>query len=84
MKTKTPSFAIGDRVAYSVQFLRSIGASHGDIAFLRGIVTSVRPIPGGSVFVSVDWGDGNEDYPHTIGAGSLAIVGANRRFANVD
>jgi hypothetical protein len=35
------SVAVGDKVAYSVQFLRNIGMSHSDMSHARGVVTEV-------------------------------------------
>ncbi len=35
---KTPKFEIGDKIAYSVQFLKSIGMSHSDMAHARGTI----------------------------------------------
>ena len=42
MKYPNPKLVIGDKVAYSVQFLRSIGMSHSDMAHGRGIVTEIK------------------------------------------
>jgi len=82
MKTKTPKFKQGDKVAYSVQFLRSIGMSHGDMAHARGVVQAVTDF--GSPdrkLVSINW---DCDMPPKVLDANLALVGANRRFANVD
>lgn len=73
-------FAVNDRVAYSVQFLRSIGASHTDLANLRGEVKHIKDFRNQQI-VTVKWNDGHET--RVIG-NNLAIVGPNRRFSNVD
>jgi hypothetical protein len=77
MARKTPEFKIGDRVAYSVQWLKSVGMSHSSYAHGRGIVTDVKPC-GGMTLVSIDWKAG-EGAPR-VNAANLAHVGANTRF----
>lgn len=74
-------FALGDKVAYSVQWLKSVGMSHSDLARARGTVTGIQPL-GQRQLVSVDWG--TDDIPGKVIADNLAKVGANRRFCNVD
>ena len=76
-----PRFAVGDKVAYSVQFLRSIGMSHGDMAHARGtILEIISPTPHWTL-ARIQW---NCDMPDKVNVYNLAKVGANRRFANVD
>ena len=79
------SVQIGDKVAYSVQFLKSIGASHSDMAHARGIVTAVKtfgnPVSG-LTLATIDWQ--GADMPEKVAVPNLAKVGANRRFANCD
>ena len=43
MTKKTPTFKVGDRVAYSVAWLRSTGNTTGDLPRLRGTVQAVEP-----------------------------------------
>lgn len=81
-KYKTPSFAIGDRVAYSVQFLKSIGMSHGEMAHGRGVITDIET-HGTLVLAVIAW-EKNADLPQRVGAFNLAKVGPNPRFANID
>ena len=69
---------IGDKVAYSVQFLRSIGEVTGELPAARGVVTDIKKL-GQRELVSVDWGD--ENIPGKVISGNLAKVGANTRFA---
>ena len=73
---RTPQFKVGDRVAYSVQFLAAIGESHSDLARDRGFVVSTQPL-GQKTLVSINW-DG--DSPRMVLACNLAHVGLNTRF----
>ena len=70
----------GTKVAYSVQFLKSIGESHGEIARARGVVTSIVPL-GSTKLAEIQW---TSDMPKRVNVANLAIVGPNRRFCNVD
>lgn len=70
-------FKVGDNVAYSVQWLRSIGESHGDLARARGKVTDLRPL-GKRTLVTIDWND--DRIPPKVIDANLAKVGANTRF----
>lgn len=79
MSKRTPTFNVGDKVAYSVQWLKSVGMSHSDYARARGEVTDVRAL-GGSPLITVEWSD--PDIPARILAANLAHVGPNTRFAN--
>lgn len=73
-------FAIGDKVAYSVQFLRSTGMSHTDAAHARGVITALEKF-GGAELATIKW---DRDMPERVITPNLAHVGANRKFANVD
>lgn len=77
MPKKTPNFKVGDKVAYSVQFLKSIGESHGDMALGRGVVSNVRKF-GRANLVTIDWQ--NVDLPVNVLDANLALVGPNTRF----
>ena len=79
---KIPEFKIDDRVAYSVQFLKSIGESHGAMSHARGNITAITPF-GDRALISIEWDKGDDMPPKVLDA-NLAIVGANRRFCNVD
>lgn len=72
------SVAVGDKVAYSVQFLRSIGMSHSSMARARGVVKSIETLGGGLELAVIDWSD---DSPERVNVQNLAKVGANLRFA---
>ena len=54
--SKPKLFAIGDRVAYSVAFLKSTGQRTGWAPFARGTVTGTEPF-GNRVLVSIKWDD---------------------------
>lgn len=75
------SVSIGDRVAYSVQFLASIGMKHSDMAQARGVVTEVSELGKGSglMLARIDWG--KHDMPERVNVQNLAKVGANARFS---
>ena len=76
-----PRFAVGDRVAYSVDFLRSTGQTTGDVPFLRGTVVEVRRL-GDNDLVHVRWDGGmygSREVVRVI-APNLAHVGPNARF----
>ena len=72
---------IGDKIAYSVQFLKSIGMSHTDMGRARGIVTEVATIGKGCslILARIDWQGG--DMPERVNVQNLAKVGSNARFA---
>jgi len=71
---------IGDKVAYSVQFLRSIGSSHSNLARARGVIVGLQPF-GTQTLVTVDWGD--PEIPDKVLAPNLALVGLNSKFCNI-
>lgn len=73
--------AVGDKVAYSVQFLRNIGMSHTDMARARGEILAVKSYGAGFELADIRW---DRDMPERVNVQNLAKVGANRRFANVD
>jgi hypothetical protein len=68
---------VGDKVAYSVQFLRSIGCQAGDLPFARGVVKDVVMF-GVNQLVTIEWDIPN--IPPKVMAFNLAKVGANSRF----
>jgi len=79
---KTPKFTEGDKVAYSVQFLKSIGMNHGDIARARGTITSFMLLGTDTQLASITWDRG--ELPSKVNTANLARVGPNPRFCNVD
>ena len=70
----------GDKVAYSVQFLRSIGMSHTDMAHARGRAMRVWTLGTDTRMVTVEW---DREMPEHVNAANLALVGLNSRFSNV-
>jgi hypothetical protein len=48
---------IGDKVAYAARWVRSTGHQTGDVPFLRGTVTELKPL-GDRTLGTVDWNDG--------------------------
>lgn len=80
---KTPNFVTGDKVAYSVQFLRNIGMSHSDMARGRGEITDITTHGDSFTLATIKWGK-NADLPEHVLVHNLAKVGPNPRFCNVD
>ena len=76
-----PKLVIGDKVAYSVQFLRSIGMSHTPMSHARGVVTGFTPLGKDTTLVAIQW---DCEMPKRVNIFNLAKVGPNARFANVD
>ena len=55
MKTKqAKTFAVGDRVAYNVNWLRSTGNIVGDLPRLRGTVRAIEPFSDKQLVV-IEW-----------------------------
>lgn len=74
-------FAVGDKVAYSIQFLKSIGMSHSEMAHARGVITALTPFGGkGNALASIEW---DREMPGKVLTSNLAKVGLNREFSNV-
>jgi len=72
--------SIGDRVAYSVQFLRSTGLAHSPAAHAKGTVTSVKRYGSNFTLAEITWENG-ADMPERVAVFNLAKVGPNSRFA---
>jgi hypothetical protein len=70
-------FKAGDKVAWSVQYLESIGMTLSDAAHERGVVVSVDENRNTPDLIVVRWEDGYEG--RTIEP-NLAIIGPNARF----
>jgi hypothetical protein len=68
---------VGDRVAYSVQWLRSVGMRQSPLAHARGVVVELEPL-GSSTLARIDWND--TDVPARVNVANLAKVGPNTRF----
>lgn len=71
-------FNIGDKVAYSVQFLDSIGESPtGDLCHCRGTITKLDSY-GTLTLATIDWQD--PEIPERVNVFNLAKVGLNHQF----
>lgn len=69
---------VGTIVAYSVQFLKSIGMSHSDMARARGTVVKLQCLSESCILASIKWD--NPDMPKKVNIKNLAKVGANTSF----
>lgn len=76
----SPRVTVGTRVAYSVQFLKSIGMSHSDMAHARGVVTELKTHGRDWTLATIEW---DREMPPRVNVVNLAPVGLNRRFSNV-
>lgn len=75
---KTPNFATGDKVAYSVQFIRSIGEPPtSDICHARGTIIGFKEY-GSLRLATIQWD--NPEMPDTVNCFNLAKAGPNSRF----
>lgn len=74
------TITVNSKVAYNVQFLKSIGMSHSDMARGRGVITEIINL-GSLQLAVIDW---NLELPKKVNIKNLAIVGPNRKFCNVD
>lgn len=78
-------FKQGDRVAYAVKWLKSIGqVPTGELCHWRGNVEAVRTIgrkPNETTLVRVQWDNGET---LNVAEPNLAKVGPNPRFANCE
>lgn len=73
---KKKEIEVGDRVAYSVKFLRSIGEYAGDLPHMRGTVKSIRDFGGESMSLAeVDWDKQGFPVRH-VHVKNLAVVGS--------
>ena len=75
--TPPPNIEVGSPVAYSVQWLKSVGLSHSEYSHARGKVLELQPL-GSNFMATIEWD--NEDVPAKVLASNLAIVGPNPRF----
>lgn len=58
----------GDRVAYSVKFLRSIAAYTGPMPFARGVITHLD-----GMIATVKWDKNADDLPSRVGVFNLVL-----------
>lgn len=70
----------GTKVAYSVQFLKSVGMSHSYLARARGVVTEIIPL-GSTSLAAIAWEPlDSEELPARVNTFNLAVVGPNLKF----
>jgi len=74
---------IGDRVAYSWRFLKSIGMSHTDMSHAKGRIRELKTLSPDCTLACVDWENG-VDMPEKVNTKNLAIVGPNTQYCNCD
>jgi hypothetical protein len=53
------TFKLGDKVAYSVKFLKSTGTYTGDLPRARGTITNIHMLGGDTQLCTVDWENPN-------------------------
>lgn len=75
----TPKFKVGDRVAYTIQFLASIAMSHSEMAHARGTIVELNPLSSETILATIEWD--KHDMPAKVNVHNLALVGNNSRFA---
>jgi hypothetical protein len=67
------SIEVGDRVRYSVRFLRSIGAYTGVLPFAQGIVVEMLPLSRETTLARIQWD--RSDIPDKVNTANLVQVG---------
>ena len=61
---KTANFKVGERVAYSRNFLRSIGVYTGQMPFARGTIDELSVLSGSTMIAHVVWDDMRAETPN--------------------
>lgn len=69
---------VGDKVAYSVQFLSSIGMSHGEMAHARGLAKKLIILGKDVQLAAIEW---DCDMSLRVNVVNLAKVGLNTKFS---
>ncbi|CAN0499892.1 unnamed protein product [Phaeothamnion confervicola] len=70
--SKSSPIAVGDRVAYSRGFLRSVGVFAGDMPHARGEIKKLTPL-GETTLAEVEWR--NAELPPRVNVANLCRVG---------
>lgn len=78
--TKKHNFKIGDKIAYSVQFLKSICMSHSEMARGRGEIVGFKDY--GIILAEIKWNVAADDCAGLVNICNLAKVGLNTKFSN--
>ena len=68
------SISVGDKVAYSRAFLRSIACYTGPLPFARGVVKKIVKYSDSFILATIDWG--SDDVPVRINVANLCKVGS--------
>jgi hypothetical protein len=71
--SRTQPIKVGDKVAYSAAFLRSISCFTGDIPHGRGTVTALQTICPEVILAEINW-FGNADLPARVNVRNLCRV----------
>jgi len=74
-ESKMPDIKVGDKVRYTVKFLRSTGEYTGAIPHARGIVKKLEPLgrgPDAILIATIDWG--NPDVPDKVNIMNLEKI----------
>lgn len=69
----------GDKVAYSVQFLKSIGEFSGEIPAARGVIKEIKQIAPDLQLAVIEWI--TPGLPEKVNVKNLAKVGLNTKFS---
>lgn len=79
---KSPNFEVGERVAYSAEWLRNTGqvASADDIGHWKGKIVEIKPLGTDIILATVLWDHGDS---MKVNVKNLAKVGPNSRYCAV-
>lgn len=72
---------IGDHVAYSAKFLRSVGAYCGPMGFARGKITYINAVSLECHIATIQW-EKDADMPIKVNVANLAKVGTSAMTQN--
>ena len=67
---------IGDKVAYSAKFLRSVGAFCGPMGFARGKIIGIKALSSECQIATIEW-DKDADMPQKVNVANIAKVGSS-------
>ena len=73
------NLSIGDRVAYSAEWLRSTGQITGDIGHAKGVITKLANLSKETVLAHIKW-ENNAEFPGRVNVKNLARVGPNSKY----
>jgi hypothetical protein len=64
--------AVGDRVQYKAEWLRSTGSYTGPLGFAKGVVTKIDNYGKKFAIATIDWGD--DEIPPRVNVGNLKRI----------